>query len=241
MKVILTQDVEQLGRAGTLHDVKPGFARNYLIPKGLAQAANAGTIKPVQLRQAAEERRLAKLEAEQQDLMTRINGLRLEFTARAGAQGRLYGSITSADVAERLSQQVGEELDRRKVELPQGGIHELGEFPVTVRLVGRLAPRITVAVRAEGAEGTEGAEGAEGVEGTEGAQGGARARGSSKSNPVLATTTQANQEGAAVEVADEMSGLAAALQDFELADSGDSGDSGDDRGGGDSGDEDDRG
>ena len=78
MKVILTKDVAQLGDAGTLHEVKPGFARNYLIPKGLAQAATAGTIKQVQLRQAAEQRRIAKQEAEQQDLAGRIEGLRLE-------------------------------------------------------------------------------------------------------------------------------------------------------------------
>ena len=202
MKVILTQDVEQLGHAGTLHDVKPGFARNYLIPKGLAQAATAGTIKQVQERQAAEERRLAKLEAEQQDLKNRIDGLRLEFVARAGAQGRLYGSITSADIAERITQQVGEEIDRRRVELPQGGIHELGEFQVTVRLVGRLAPKVTVAVRGEGDEQGEDAEGAGDTDRGEGGNIGAES--GDQTEPISGATTQANQEGPAAEVADEM-------------------------------------
>ena len=202
MKVILTQDVEQLGHAGTLHDVKPGFARNYLIPKGLAQAATAGTIKQVQERQAAEERRLAKLEAEQQDLKNRIDGLRLEFVARAGAQGRLYGSITSADVAERLTQQVGEEIDRRRVELPQGGIQELGEFQVTVRLVGRLAPKVTVAVRSEGDDQDEGAEGVGDARRGEGGEVGAES--GDQTEPISGATTQANQEGPAAEVADEM-------------------------------------
>ncbi len=145
MKVILTQDVEQLGHASTLHDVKPGFARNYLIPKGLAQAATAGTIKQVQERQAAEERRLAKLEAEQQDLKNRIDGLRLEFVARAGAQGRLYGSITSADIAERLIAQVGEEIDRRKVDLDDP-IRTVGTHEVPVKLHTDVQFRITLEV-----------------------------------------------------------------------------------------------
>ncbi|HET8629321.1 MAG TPA: 50S ribosomal protein L9 [Thermomicrobiales bacterium] len=149
MKVILTQDVEQLGTAGTLHEVKPGYARNYLIPKGLAQAATPGAIKQVEIRQAAEQRRIAKLEAEQQSLADRLDGMRLEFVARAGAQGRLFGSVTGADIAERLTQEVGQEIDRRKVDLPHG-IHETGEFAVPVRLVGRLAPVVTVLVRAEG-------------------------------------------------------------------------------------------
>ncbi len=205
MKVILTQDVEQLGHAGTLHDVKPGFARNYLIPKGLARAATAGTIKQVQERQAAEERRIAKLEAGQQDLKNRIDGLRLEFVARAGAQGRLYGSITNADIAERLTQQLGEEIDRRRVELPQGGIHELGEFQVTVRLVGRLAPKVTVAVRGEGDECDESDEAASGAGDAHRGEGGeVGAESGDQTEPISGATTQANQEGPAAEVADEM-------------------------------------
>lgn len=157
MKVILAADVEHLGSAGTLHDVKPGYARNYLIPKGLATFATAGGIKQATERQAAEQRRIAKQEQEMQSLADRISGMRLEFTARVGAQGRLFGSITSADIATKLSEAVGQEIDRRKVDLPQG-LHEVGEFQVPVRLVGRLAPVVTVAVRAEGADEERGSE-----------------------------------------------------------------------------------
>ncbi len=153
MKVILTQDIEKLGDAGSLQEVKPGFARNYLIPKGLAQVATAGMIKQVEARQAAEQRRIAKQEAELQSLADRINGMRLHFVARAGEQGRLFGSVTSTDIAARLSAELGQEIDRRKVDLP-GGIHTIGEFPVTVRLVGRLVPQVTAIVTAEGAEAT---------------------------------------------------------------------------------------
>jgi large subunit ribosomal protein L9 len=149
VKIILTQDVDKLGTAGSLQDVKPGYARNYLIPKGLAEAATAGMIKQAEARLAAEQRRIVKQEQELQSLADRIDGVRLEFVARAGEQGRLFGSVTNADIAERLSQAIGQEVDRRKVDLPNG-IHEIGEFPVTIRLVGRLAPRITAVVLPEG-------------------------------------------------------------------------------------------
>ncbi len=151
MKIILTQDVEKLGNAGTLQEVKPGYARNYLIPQGKAVVATAGMVKQVQERQAAEERRIAKQELAMKSLGDRISGLRLTFTARVGENGRLYGSVTNAEIAERLSQQLGEEIDRRKIEVP-GGIHTVGEFPVVVNLVGRLKPQITAVVVAEGVE-----------------------------------------------------------------------------------------
>jgi large subunit ribosomal protein L9 len=151
MKVILTQDIDKLGNAGSLQEVKPGFARNYLIPNGLAQPATAGMIKQVQERQAAEQRRIVKQEQAMQSLSDRIQGLHLTFTARAGESGRLFGSVTSADIAEQLSQQLGEEIDRRKVDLP-GGLHEVGEFTVAINLVGRLKPQITAIVNPEGGE-----------------------------------------------------------------------------------------
>lgn len=157
MKIILTQDVEKLGNAGTLQEVKPGYARNYLIPQGMAVLATAGMVKQVNERQAADQRRIAKQEVAMQSLADRINGMRLTFTARAGETGRLYGSVTNAEIAERLSQELGEEIDRRKIEVP-GGIHEVGEFPVIVNLVGRLKPQVTAVVVAEGVEEEEGAQ-----------------------------------------------------------------------------------
>jgi len=151
MKIILTHDVEKLGSAGTLQDVKPGYARNYLIPKGFAQAATAGMIKQVEEKQAAEQRRIAKQEVAMQSLADRIQGMRLTFTARAGETGRLFGSVTNADIAEELGRQLGEEIDRRKVDTGNG-LHEVGEFPVTINLVGRLKPQITAIIMAEGGE-----------------------------------------------------------------------------------------
>ena len=173
MKIILTQDVEKLGDSGTLQEVKPGYARNFLIPRGMAVAATTGMVKQMQERQAAEQRKIAKQEVAMQSLADRISGMRLTFTARAGDTGRLYGSVTNAEIAEQLSQELGEEIDRRKIEVP-GGIHEVGDFTVTVNLVGRLKPQITAIVVAEGVTEEEASaeEGADAAEADDAATGG---------------------------------------------------------------------
>lgn len=145
MKVILTQDVPKLGASGTIQEVAPGYARNYLIPQGFAAVATRGSIKQVEERQAAEAKRIAKQEEELRGLAERIEGTRLDIETRVGEQGRLYGSITAADVAERLSTLLGEEIDRRKVDLTDP-IRTVGEHSVTVRLVGRLTPSVIVNV-----------------------------------------------------------------------------------------------
>ncbi|MEZ4522845.1 MAG: 50S ribosomal protein L9 [Thermomicrobiales bacterium] len=145
MKVVLTQDVPKVGDLGTIQDVKDGFARNFLIPNGMARIATPGMIRQVEERQEAERRRINALEEEMRDLAEQIDGIRLEIHARVGEQGRLFGSVTSSDIAEQLEQISGQEIDRRKVEL-EAPIREIGEFKVPVRLVGRLVPMVTVAV-----------------------------------------------------------------------------------------------
>lgn len=145
MKIILTQDVPKLGSSGTVQEVKPGFARNYLIPQGLAVIATKGSIKQVEERQAADARRIAKQEEELRGLSERIQGMRLQMEARVGEKGRLFGSITTADIAAKLSADAGEEIDRRKIDLDEP-IRTVGEHEVTVRLVGRLQPTITIVV-----------------------------------------------------------------------------------------------
>lgn len=145
MKVILIKDVPKLGSAGSLQTVADGYARNFLIPKGFATAATGGAIKQVEERTAAEFRRIAKQEEAMRGLSERINGMRIDIPARVGEQGRLYGSVTALDVTEALSKLVGEDIDRRKVELDHP-IHTVGDHEVTVRLVGRLTPTIVVHV-----------------------------------------------------------------------------------------------
>jgi large subunit ribosomal protein L9 len=149
MKVVLRQDVEKVGEKGSVQTVSDGFARNYLIPKGFAVLATAGELRQVEELRSVQERKLAKQEQQHRDLSDRINGMRLTFTARAGAQGRLYGSVTGGDIAARLSSAVGAEVDRHKIVL-ENPIRSLGEHKVTVHLVGRLRPEVIVVVESDG-------------------------------------------------------------------------------------------
>ncbi|HEX5500082.1 MAG TPA: 50S ribosomal protein L9 [Thermomicrobiales bacterium] len=157
MKIVLRQDVPKLGEAGAIKVVANGYARNYLIPQGLAVLATPGEVKTAEHNAAVKARKVAKQEDQLQALAARIDGQRLEFTARAGEGGRLYGSITAGDIAERLSAAVGEEIDRRKVVLDEP-IRSLGAHQVTVHLVGRLRPQVTVNVVGEDGEEAEPAE-----------------------------------------------------------------------------------
>lgn len=145
MKVILLQDVNPLGEAGAIVTVSDGYARNFLIPRGLAEPASPSTLKTAEQRLAAERRRIAREEEAQRALAERLNGLRIVITARVGERGRLYGSITAQDIADRLSETVGEAIDRRRILLDEP-IRSIGEHPVTVQLAGRLRPVVTVVV-----------------------------------------------------------------------------------------------
>lgn len=146
MKVILRQDVPNVGESGSIQNVSDGFARNYLIPQGLAEMGTPGRIKQAEQRIQAQQRKIEKQEEELRELSERIDGMRVVIEARIGKQGRLYGSITSQDVAAEVGKSLGEEIDRRKVELPDP-IRAAGEHNVDIHLVGRLRPTVTVVVK----------------------------------------------------------------------------------------------
>jgi large subunit ribosomal protein L9 len=150
MKIVLTQDVEHLGANGAVVTVRDGYARNYLLPQKMAILATPGALKQAAERQAAAQRRIVKEEAALQGLATRIDGQSLTFFARVGREGRLFGSITAGDIASKLSSQVGEEIDRRRVQLADP-IRSIGEHTVHVHLVGRLNPAVKILVEAENA------------------------------------------------------------------------------------------
>jgi large subunit ribosomal protein L9 len=157
MKVVLRKDVEKLGEKGSVQTVSDGFGRNYLIPQGLAVLATPGELKVVAENARVRDLKIARQERQLQELADKISGRRLEFVARAGSGGRLYGSITTTEIAERLSAAVGQEIDRRKIALPDP-IRTVGEHPVTVHLVGKLRPQVTVIVNGEVDEEEEPAE-----------------------------------------------------------------------------------
>ncbi len=153
MKVLLLEDVINLGLAGDVVTVADGYGRNYLIPRGLAKVATPGALKEAdQIRKAGERTRARQL-ASAQDLAGRIEGLTLTFTARAGETGKLYGSVTTADLAEAVERELGQELDRRKI--ISDPLRQLGEHSVEVRLMTDVSANLKVVIEPEEAEEIE--------------------------------------------------------------------------------------
>ena len=145
MRVVFLNDVEGAGRAGEIKNVADGFARNFLLPRKLAAAATAAEVK----RAESIARKLAFEEAKRDDSARTIAELLgdaiITFTARAGDQGRLYGSITASDIAEELSRISGEDIDHRKIDL-DAPIKEVGSHEVGVTLSRNVKARVTVEV-----------------------------------------------------------------------------------------------
>lgn len=150
MKVIFTADVDRVALLGQVKEVANGYARNYLLPRGLAVPATEGALKMMEIQKAAEEKKLAKLESELQGSANRLDGLTVTIKARTGAENRLYGSVTAQDIAEAIEQASGQEIDRRKVSLP-APIRVAGEHEVVVKLSRNLNPRVKVLVESENA------------------------------------------------------------------------------------------
>jgi large subunit ribosomal protein L9 len=148
VQVILREDVASLGHAGDLVNVKPGFARNFLIPQGKAIAATEASKRELahQQRVIAEKvrREVEALEAERK----KIDGVVVEITAQAGEEGKLFGSVTSAQIAEKLAEQ-GLAIDRRRIDLAEP-IKEIGERDVVVRLHRQVTATLKVKVVAAG-------------------------------------------------------------------------------------------
>ena len=148
MKILLIQDVDNLGSAGAIKKVPDGYARNFLIPKGLAVLATEGATKRAQVQRKVQDKIHRRAEEEAASLAEILWQLTLTFKAKAGEKDRLYGSITSSDIVEALERQTGRAFDKRKVQL-KGAIRELGEHRVPIRLMTNIAPEITVVVERE--------------------------------------------------------------------------------------------
>lgn len=142
MQVILRERLENLGDAGEVVDVKPGYARNYLIPQGLAYEASTGNVRRIENERAEVQRLAADQLAAARARVGEIEAISLTFNARAAQEGRLFGSITSADIADRLAEQ-GVEVDRRQIELEEP-IKSLGVFSVPIRLHSEVRPEIKI-------------------------------------------------------------------------------------------------
>jgi len=148
MKVILTQDVKAQGKKGQLINVSDGYARNFLIPKGLAVEADAGAMNDLKNKEAS---KLHKIELEKQaakDTAQKLETVSVKITSKAGADGRLYGSVTSLEIAEKLEKQHGIKVDKRKIQLGEP-LRTFGVHSVTVKLYPEITGKINVVITDE--------------------------------------------------------------------------------------------
>lgn len=148
MKVVFLQNVARVGRAGEVKDVADGYARNYLLPKGLALAATPTALKTARDRAHKEEQYHLRHAEELSELAQHINGMVLTFTAKVTDGARIYGSVRDVQIADEVKRLTGADIDRTKIELEQP-LRELGTYQVPVRLGKDLIPKITVVIAGE--------------------------------------------------------------------------------------------
>jgi len=157
VKVVFLETVEGSGSMGEVRTVRPGYARNYLLPRGLAAPATPEVLARAAQLRAIEEERQRVQDEHAQELVGKFESNPLIIAVRVGEQGRLYGSVTSADIAEKAGEILGEELDRRRILLPEV-IRSVGVYTVPVRLSRNVVPDVqVVVVDAEAPEGVEAA------------------------------------------------------------------------------------
>jgi large subunit ribosomal protein L9 len=148
MKVILTRDVPNVGLTGQVKVVSDGYARNFLIPQGLALLATPGNIKQFETQRKGKETRETRFAMQAQQIAEQLSELTLTFKAKVGESDKLYGSITAGDIAEEIQKATGQEIDKRRVDL-EHPIRELGFHEVTVKLAPGIAGRVKVTVERE--------------------------------------------------------------------------------------------
>ncbi|MEJ2698540.1 MAG: 50S ribosomal protein L9 [Desulfuromonadales bacterium] len=144
MNIILTENVEGLGSIGDLVKVKPGYARNFLVPQGLAVEANPRNVKELEHQKRQMERKLQKVTQAAEVLKGQIEKVSCEFSHRASEEGKLFGSVTTQDIAAKLAE-AGIEVDRKKIQLEEP-IKTLGEHEVSVKLQAGITATVKVSV-----------------------------------------------------------------------------------------------
>jgi large subunit ribosomal protein L9 len=199
VKVVFLEDVPGTARIGEVKTVKPGFARNYLLPRKLAMPATPAIVKSAEQRAAREARLQEQRDREAQAVADRLEGAAFTITAKAGSMGKLFGSVGTADIAQRVGEHIGAEFERQNVMLPEP-IKELGDYKVRVRLTRNVFATVRVSVVGE--DGTTAADiraRAEGAEGTAATPAGAEAPVAEPATGDGATTAPAETEFEAAE------------------------------------------
>ena len=153
VKLILVESIHRLGEAGDLVSVKPGFARNFLLPQGKALLATESRVKEFEHKRRIAEEKAARELKDLQAVKKQIESLRIEIGARAGESGKLFGSVTTAQIADKV-EAAGLKIDRRRIDLREP-IKEVGEHKVSVKLLRELIAQLTIVVVAEGGPSPE--------------------------------------------------------------------------------------
>ena len=148
MQVILMEKVANLGNLGDVVKVKDGYARNFLIPEGKAKRATPDNLKQFESRRAELEKAQADVLAKAQERGSKLEGLTVQITQKAGPNGRLFGSVTNYDIVEELKKH-GHEVERAMIRMPQGPLKQVGDFPIQVALHTDVTVTINVSVLGE--------------------------------------------------------------------------------------------
>jgi large subunit ribosomal protein L9 len=148
MRVVLLKDLPGKGRAGEIKEVSNGYAKNFLLPQGLALAATPMVVNQVESRLQKERKEEILNRDKLVELAQKIEGRAISLKARAGTGERLFGSITAADIAEELSGAIGSIIDKKKIDIEKP-LRQAGSYEVTVKLAGDLKPQITVVIEEE--------------------------------------------------------------------------------------------
>ncbi|SOD42233.1 50S ribosomal protein L9 [Nitrosovibrio sp. Nv4] len=150
MQIILMEKVVNLGQLGDVVKVKNGYARNFLIPKGKAKRATQAAIAEFEAKRAELEKTQSEVLAAAQARAAKLDGLMVQITQKAGVDGKLFGSVTNADIEEALKAQ-GFEIERSMIRMPQGSLKQVGDHPVTIALHSEVLANIVVSVLGEAA------------------------------------------------------------------------------------------
>ena len=146
MKVVLKQDVKNIGKKDEIHEVSDGYARNYLFPRGLATPANAAAMNEVKTKAEAKEHHAAEELAAAKELAKKIQDQTVTIQAKAGTGGRLFGSITAKDIAQSISQKLGVTVDKRKITMDIKEIKAFGSYTAQVKLHNGVTATFTAKV-----------------------------------------------------------------------------------------------
>lgn len=148
MEVILLEKIDRLGGLGDLVNVKSGFARNFLLPKGIAKLATAENVAEIEARRAELEKQAAETLKAAEDRRDKINALNVEITAKSGSEGKLFGSVGNSDIADAVTA-AGVEVAKREVRLPEGPLRVAGNYEITLHLHADVDATLNLTVIAD--------------------------------------------------------------------------------------------